>query len=70
MGLPFSLGMRYLLNNPVQRAYAWTANGCASVLATIAAAQIALSIGISSIIACAVFAYLLSFLCICFAKKI
>ncbi|MBU4288469.1 MAG: hypothetical protein KKI12_09910 [Proteobacteria bacterium] len=69
MGLPFPLGMRYLLKTPVQRAYAWTANGCASVLATIASVQIALSIGIPSIMACAVLAYLVSFLCISCAKK-
>ena len=62
LGLPFPLGMRYLLNHPAQRAYAWTTNGCASVLASIASAQIALSIGIPTIILCAAAAYLLAFL--------
>ncbi len=62
MGLPFPLGMRYILNSPVQRAYAWSVNGCASVLSSIAAAQIAVSFGIPFIITCAVFAYFLAFL--------
>ncbi len=62
LGLPFPLGMRYLLNNPSQRAYAWSANGCASVLASIASAQIALSIGVPAIITFAAFAYLIAFI--------
>ncbi|MBW2247110.1 MAG: hypothetical protein JRF62_07895, partial [Deltaproteobacteria bacterium] len=53
VGFPFPLGMRYLLNRPAQRAYAWTANGCASVLASVLSAQIALSLGIPIIILCA-----------------
>jgi hypothetical protein len=60
LGLPFPLGMRYLLNNPSQRAYAWTTNGCASVLASIASAQIALSLGIPTLIALGAIAYLLA----------
>lgn len=62
LGLPFPLGMRYLLKSPVERAYAWTANGCASVLTSILSAQIAISIGIPAIMACAVLAYFLAFL--------
>ena len=62
LGLPFPLGMRYLLNRPAQRAYAWTANGCASVLTSILSAQIALCLGIPIIILCAAAAYLLAFL--------
>ena len=62
VGLPFPLGMRYLLNLPAQRSYAWTANGCASVLISILSAQIALSMGIPMIILCAAAAYLLAFL--------
>jgi len=62
MGLPFPLGMRYLLNTPVQRAYAWSVNGCASVLASIAAAQVAISWGIPQVAAAGVFAYLLALL--------
>ena len=61
MGLPFPLGMRYLLNTPVQRAYVWSVNGCASVLSSIAAAQAAISLGIPAVIAFAILAYLLAF---------
>ena len=61
VGLPFPLGMRFLLNRPAQRAYAWTANGCASVLTSIISAQIALSLGIPIIILCAAAAYLVAF---------
>jgi len=63
-GLPFPLGMRYLVDRPSHRAYAWAANGCASVLASVVSAQIALSFGITTIIACAALAYLLAFVCI------
>ena len=58
MGLPFPVGMRLLLKNPYQRANAWAVNGCASVLATIIAVQIALGMGLPAILACAVLAYL------------
>ena len=63
LGLPFSLGMRYLLNSPVERAYAWTANGCTSVITSIISAQIALSLGISTIMAGAVLVYFLALTC-------
>jgi hypothetical protein len=62
MGLPFPLGMRYMLNLSAQRAHAWTINGCASVLASIASAQIALSLGISTIMIFAISAYFLAFI--------
>ncbi|MBT8372144.1 MAG: hypothetical protein KJO34_14355, partial [Deltaproteobacteria bacterium] len=64
MGLPFPIGMRYIASGPVQRAYAWSVNGCASVLTSIVAAQVAISFGIPFIIACAVGAYLLALLAI------
>jgi hypothetical protein len=60
MGLPFPLGMRYLLKNPAQRAYAWSVNGCASVLTSIGAAQIALSFGIPYIMGAAIIGYALA----------
>jgi len=69
MGLPFPLGMRYILNLPAQRAYAWTINGCASVLASIASAQIALGLGISMIMIFAISAYFLAFITLCFKRK-
>jgi len=68
IGLPFPLGMRYILNLPAQRAYAWTVNGCASVLASIASAQIALGLGISAIMIFAISAYFLAFITLCFKK--
>ena len=63
MGAPFSLGMQYLLSNPGQRAYAWATNGSASVVAAIAAAQMALSIGIQFILAGAIAAYIIAGAC-------
>jgi hypothetical protein len=57
MGLPFPLGMRDMLNSPTQHAYAWSVNGCASVLTSIVSAQLALVFGISSILGCAIAAY-------------
>ena len=65
LGLPFPLGMRCLLDNPSQRAYAWAANGCASVLGSVASAQIGLGWGLSAIMLCAVLAYSLAFLSMC-----
>ena len=58
MGLPFTIGMRDLLSSATQRAYAWSANGCAAVITSIVSAQIALIFGISSILGCAIAAYL------------
>jgi hypothetical protein len=60
MGLPFPLGMRYLLDTPVQRAYAWSVNGCASVLSSIMAVQVAIGWGIPQIAGFAVVAYLVA----------
>ena len=57
MGLPFTIGMRDLLASTTQRAYAWSANGCASVITAIVSAQIALIFGIASILTCAIAAY-------------
>jgi predicted membrane-bound spermidine synthase len=61
IGLPFPLGMRYMIKSSAKRAHAWTANGCTSVLMSIIAAQIALSLGISYIIAGAAASYFLAF---------
>jgi hypothetical protein len=62
-GLPFPLAMRHLLKTPSSRAFAWTANGCASVLASIAAAQLALSRGIVAIVIGAAAAYSIALIC-------
>jgi len=60
MGMPFPAGMRFLLETSVQRAYAWSVNGCASVLSAVVAAQIAISWGIPQIAAVGVLAYLVA----------
>ncbi len=57
LGVPFPLGMRFLLRRPVDRTFAWTANGCASVLASIAAAQIAIGAGLQWILCAALASY-------------
>ena len=62
MGLPFPLGMRYLVGSQVQRAYAWSVNGCASVLTSILSAQIAISFGVPTILICAAISYGLALL--------
>lgn len=60
IGFPFPLGMVSLLENPFQRAHAWAGNGCASVLASVVSAQLALSFGISTIMICAILSYIVS----------
>jgi hypothetical protein len=60
MGLPFPLGMRHMLESPVQRAYAWSVNGCASVLSAIVAAQAAISFGIPVIAVAGVIMYMVA----------
>jgi hypothetical protein len=59
MGLPFPLGMRDLLDTSMQRAYAWSLNGCASILTSIVSAQLAIIFGISLLLGCAIAAYLI-----------
>ena len=56
-GMPFPLAMRHCLVTPMDRAYAWTANGCTSVLASIVAAQLAISLGITTILMGGTMAY-------------
>ena len=58
MGLPFTIGMRDMLSSATQRAYAWSANGCASVITSIVSAQIALIFGLPYILGFAIGAYL------------
>jgi hypothetical protein len=59
MGLPFPIGMRDMLNTSAQRAYAWSLNGCASILTSIICAQLAIIFGISFLLGCAIAAYLI-----------
>jgi hypothetical protein len=70
MGLPFTIGMRNILFSDAQRAWAWSANGCASVLASIAAAQIALMFGVRFILGSAVVSYLLVMLSWQYLKRL
>jgi len=60
LGLPFPMGMQYLLNSPLERSYGWAANGCTSVLGSILAAQLAISRGLFVILVAAIAAYLVS----------
>ncbi len=64
MGIPFPLGMRYLFDAPAHRAYGWSINGCASILTSIVAAQIALSFGICQIMLCGSVSYLAALICV------
>jgi len=64
LGLPFPLGMQYLLESPLDRSYAWAANGCTSVIGSIAAAQLAISRGFLSILLAALAAYLVSLMAV------
>jgi uncharacterized membrane protein YuzA (DUF378 family) len=47
----------------VQRTYAWSINGCASVLLSIVSAQIGISMGFTYIIVGAAAAYVLAYVC-------
>ena len=64
MGIPFPLGMRHLAQSPPAKSYAWAANGCASVLASILSAQIAISAGFAWVLAAAVLSYGVAFLAV------
>jgi hypothetical protein len=60
MGIPFAVGMRRYVTHPAQSASAWALNGCTSVVAAIAAAQIALTLGTPALLVGAALAYLLA----------
>jgi hypothetical protein len=57
MGLPFPLAMRLMAKRSAERAYGWSLNGCASVLAAVAAAQLAISVGIGTLALCGAASY-------------
>jgi len=61
MGMPFPIGLRFLLHLPEHRAFAWAANGCASILASIAAAQFSVSALLHAILVAALICYALAF---------
>jgi hypothetical protein len=58
MGFPFPMAIRFLIESPGGRAYAWAANGSTSVLTSILAIQIALVMGISRLFLFAGICYL------------
>ncbi|MBI5579890.1 MAG: hypothetical protein HY895_12100 [Deltaproteobacteria bacterium] len=62
MGMPFPLAMRHLAQSTAVKAYAWSANGCASVLASILSAQIAIAAGFEWVLAAAVITYGIAFM--------
>jgi hypothetical protein len=62
MGLPLPTAMRTLIKRPSGRAYGWAANGSASVLSSILAVQVSLSLGISSLFIAGSLAYLTALL--------
>ncbi len=68
LGLPFPLGMRLLLPDPAQRAHAWAVNGCASVVTSVAAMQLAISVGLPSLLGGAIIAYAVARLSLKFLK--
>jgi predicted O-methyltransferase YrrM len=58
MGIPFPSGLAWLRQQaPGLVSWAWAVNGCASVLASILAAMLALSVGFSWVLAAAAVAY-------------
>ena len=60
MGLPFPLGLSRLAREaPDFVPWAWGLNGCASVVAAIAALLIALHVGLVATLACALVVYAL-----------
>ena len=62
LGFPFPMAIRHLLESPTRRAYAWAANGSASVLISILAVQISLGLGISRLFLFGALCYLLALL--------
>jgi spermidine synthase len=59
MGVPFPAGVAWLRDRtPSTIPWAWAVNGCASVLASILAALLALSVGFSWVLATAALAYI------------
>lgn len=59
LGIPFPLGMRFEAAGDAARSFAWAANGCASVIASAAAAIIAMSRGVGALFAVGAVAYAL-----------
>jgi hypothetical protein len=57
IGTPFPVGIKHLASGAAGRAFAWSVNGCASVLSAILAAQLAISVGLAGLLIGAMIAY-------------
>ena len=57
LGIPFPMAMRFEAKTDRERACAWAANGCASVIASPAAALLAMSLGLRSLLVTAAISY-------------
>jgi hypothetical protein len=65
MGLPFPLGLAWVERNaPDLVTWAWAVNGCASVIAAVLAAILALSSGFTAVLLGGTAAYALAFVTI------
>jgi hypothetical protein len=62
IGLFFPAGLRLLVDRPQARAYAWGANGIASVLGSVLAVPLAMAAGTSKVLLAAAVCYLLALL--------
>jgi hypothetical protein len=62
MGMPFPLAMQGMTRSPTAKAYGWAANGCASVVAAILSAQLAICAGFEWVLAAAAGSYGAAFL--------
>jgi hypothetical protein len=60
IGAPFPVGMKHLAVGATGRTYAWSVNGCASVLSAILAAQLVISFGMAYLLIGAMIAYAIS----------
>ncbi len=61
MGIPFPLGLAWIERAaPAATPWAWAVNGCASVIASVAAAILALSYGFTAVLLIGTLAYALA----------
>ena len=61
MGMPFPLGLARLSREaPGMIPWAWSINGCASVVSVVLAAVLAIHIGFTAVVGCALAIYLIA----------
>ncbi len=68
IGVPFPVGLRLLMKRKDYLAYAWAANGAASVVASILALPLAMAFSISSVLWAAALTYSFVFMSLRFTK--